>query len=202
MLPDHSTPPQEIRCENVTDEIIASYAEQGYIQAFAEEVMRYDLSQALPHVALPIEVAYAVWEPERMHDFFRIYHASFCERPGFPDWSEAKWIDWTANDPSFRSDLSMLAIVQEQVVGFVTNAEDGEAQQGYLIQIGVHPQWRAQGLGAALLARSLQAWREAGREAVILHVNINNPGAIHLFQQLGFVTIARRGKFSRRAMEH
>jgi len=201
MLPNHSTPPEEIRCENVTDEIIASYAAQGYILAFAEEVMRYDLSQALPQVTLPIEVTYALWEPEQTHDFFRMYHASFCERPGFPDWSEAQWIDWTANDPSFRPDLSMLAIVQEQVVGFVTSAEDEEEQQGYLIQIGVHPQWRAQGLGAALLARSLHAWREAGREAVILHVNSNNPGAMHLFQQLGFMSIARRGKFIRRAME-
>lgn len=202
MLPDPPALPEEIRCENMTDEMIASYAAQGYILAFAEEVMRYDLSQALPHVALPIEVAYAVWEPERTHDFFRVYHASFCDRPGFPDWSEAKWIDWTANDPSFRPDLSMLAMVQGQAVGFVTNAEDEEAQQGYLIQIGVHPQWRGQGLGAALLARSLHVWREAGRAAAMLHVNSNNPGAMHLFQQLGFMSIARRGKFVRRAMEH
>jgi ribosomal protein S18 acetylase RimI-like enzyme len=29
----------------------------------------------------------------------------------------------------------------------------------------------------------------------MLHVNINNPGAIHLYQQLGFVIVGRRGKF-------
>lgn len=202
MLYDHSTPPEEIRCENVTDEIIASYAKQGYILTFVEEVMRYDLSQTIRHITVPVEISYCVWTPERTHDFFSVYNASFCERPGFPGWSEAEWVDWTANDPSFRPDLSMLAMVQDQAVGFVTNSEDEEAQQGYLIQIGVHPHWRTQGLGAALLARSLQAWREAGREAVILHVNSNNPGAMRLFRQLGFMSIARRGKFIQRAREN
>jgi ribosomal protein S18 acetylase RimI-like enzyme len=81
-------------------------------------------------------------------------------------------------------------------VGFVTNADEG--QHGYTIQVGVHPNWRGQGLGAALTTYALQKWQETGKEAVILHVNVNNPGAMRLYQQLGFVVIRRRGKFSRR----
>jgi Acetyltransferases len=199
---DHSIPVEEVRCENVTDEVITSYAEQGYTLTFAEEVIRYDLSQAFPHTSIPLEVSYFSWMPERAHDFFLVYDASFRERPGFPGRSEAEWIHWTADDPTFRADLSVLAAVQNQAVGFVTNAENEEAkvQQGYIIQVGVHPQWRGQGLGTALIARSLQAWREVGKEAVVLDVNVNNPGAIRLYQQLGFVVVRRRGKFSRRAV--
>ena len=197
---DHSIPPEDIRCENVTDEVIASYAEKGYLLTFVEEVMRYDLSRALPQVVVPFEVSYLSWAPERTHEFFTVYDASFRERPGFPGWSETEWVQWTSGDPAFRPDLSVLAVVQDQAVGFVTNAEDEEApaRHGYLIQVGVHPQWRGQGLGAALTTHALQAWRKAGKEAVILHVNVNNPGAIRLYQQLGFVIVRRRGKFARR----
>ena len=201
MVQDQSAPSEEIRCENVTDETIALYAEKEYTLTFAEEVMCYDLSRAIPRVVVPFEVSYLNWAPERTHDFFTAYDASFRERPGFPGWSEAEWVRWTSGDPVFRSDLSVLAVVQGQAVGFVTNAEyeEAKAQQDFLIQVGVHPQWRGQGLGAALTARSLQAWRETGKEAVILDVNVNNPGAIRLYQQLGFVVVRRRGKFSRRA---
>ncbi|GHO57562.1 GNAT family N-acetyltransferase [Ktedonobacter robiniae] len=195
---NHPVPLKDIRCENVTDEVLASYAEKGYMLTFAEEVMRYDLSRALSQIALPFKVSYFSWAPERTHDFFTVYDASFRERPGFPGWSETEWVHWTSGDPAFRPDMSVLAVVQDQVVGFVTNAEDEEmpAQHGYLIQIGVHPEWRGQGLGAALITHALQTWRKAGKKAVILHVNVNNPGAIRLYQQLGFVVVRRRGKFA------
>lgn len=200
MKQNHSVPSDDIRSENVTDEIIASYAKKGYTLTFAEEVMCYDLSRALPHVIMPLEVSYVSWEPERTHDFFSVYDASFRERPGFPGWSETEWVQWTSGNPTFRPDMSVLAVTQGQAVGFVTNAEDEEApaQHGFLIQVGVHPDWRGQGLGAALITHSLQTWRETGKEAVMLHVNINNHGSIRLYQQLGFVIVRRRGKFARR----
>ncbi len=199
MVQEHSVPREEIRCENVTDEVIAAYTEQGYALTFAEEVMLYDLSRAISHRVVPLEVSYLSWTPERAHDFFMVYDTSFRERPGFPALSEAEWVHWTSDDPAFRPDLSVLAVVQGQVVGFVTNAayEEDAKQYGYIIQIGVHPQWRGQGLGAALMTHSLQAWRETGLEAVLLHVNVNNPGAIRLYQQLGFVIVRQRGKFLR-----
>jgi ribosomal protein S18 acetylase RimI-like enzyme len=197
MTQDHFIPSTEIRSENITDELVASYKAQGYTLDFAEEVMRYDLSRTPPPISVPFEISYLNWTPERAHTFFTVYDAAFRERPGFPGWSEAEWVDRTASDPAFRSDLSFLAMVRFQAVGFVTN--DDEGQHGFLSQVGVHPDWRGQGIGTALTIRTLQKWQETGKEAVILHVNVNNPGAIHLYQQLGFVVIWRRGKFSRPA---
>ncbi|QBD76819.1 GNAT family N-acetyltransferase [Ktedonosporobacter rubrisoli] len=197
MEQDHSKRPREVYCEDVTDEVVASWAEQGYTLAFAEEVMRYNLSQGLPRVVVPFEVSYLAWEAAHIHDFFSLYVASFRERPGFPEWDEACWLQWVSDDPAFRADLSFLALVQGQAVGFITNAEDEEepARCGYLIQVGIHPKWRGRRLGTVLITHALQAWRAVGREAVLLHVNVNNPGAIRLYQQLGFVCIRRRGKF-------
>ena len=67
----------------------------------------------------------------------------------------------------------------------------------HIIQMGVHPAWRGQRIAAALVTRSLRSWQEEGKDTVLLHVNINNPGVIHLYQQLGFVIIRRRGRFQR-----
>ncbi len=170
---------------------------------FAEEVMNYDLSLALPHVTPPSFVSYLTWDAQSIHAFFTIYQAAFRERPGFPGWEEEEWIHWVSDNPLFRPDLSFLAVVQGQAVGFVTNAEDEATlgQNGYLIQVGVPPQWRDQKLGSALVVRSLQAWQEEGKKAVILHVNSNNPEALRLYQQLGFAIVKRRGKFRQLSAE-
>ena len=195
MEQEHS--PAEITCENVTGEITASYTEKGYTLTFAEEVMRFDLSQAIPQVVVPPDISFFPWASESRHDFFVAYDASFRHRPGFPGWSEREWVGWTSNNPTFRPDLSYLALVQGQAAGFITNEEDDTIPEptGYINQVGVDPRFRRQGIGAALVVRSLQAWQEEGKVAVMLHVNVNNPGAIRLYQQLGFSIVARRGKF-------
>lgn len=200
---DQATTPESIPCEDVTDEIVAACASQGYALTFAEDVMRYDLSdtaRALPHIDLPVVVDYLEWTPERAHDFFAVYAAAFRERLGFPGWSEAEWVRWTADDPTFRPDLSVLTVIQGQAVGFITcgDYEEEQARTGFVIQVGVHPEWRGRGVGAALMIHALTAWRAAGKEAVLLDVNVNNPVAGRLYEQLGFVVVRRRGKFSRR----
>jgi mycothiol synthase len=197
-------PEREVTCEDVTDEIISAYGSQGYALTFAEDVMRYDLSntgRTLPQIDLPVAVEYLEWTPERAHNFFVVYDAAFRERPGFPGWSEEEWVHWTAADPTFRPDLSVLAVIQGQSVGFITCAdyEEEQARSGFVIQVGVDPRWRGRGLGAAMMVHALRAWRDAGKEAVMLDVNVNNPVAIRLYEQLQFVVVRRRGKFSRRS---
>jgi len=197
MTQSHFSHADDITCENITNEVIASYAAKGFTLFFAEKVMHYDLSVVLPHLTSPPLVSYLTWDSQSIHAFFTVYQAAFQERPGFPGWSEEEWVRWISSDPTFRPDLSFLAIAQGQPVGFVTNAEDEAVpeQNGYLIQMGVHPQWRGQKLATALVVRSLHAWQQEGKKSVILHVNVNNPAAIQLYQQLGFTLVRQRGKF-------
>jgi mycothiol synthase len=196
---DNAISARVVSCEDVTDEIVAAYASQGLELTFAEYVMRYDLSdpaRTLPQIDLPV-FDYLEWTPERAPDFFAVYAAAFRERPGFPGWSEAEWLRWTAGDPTFRPDLSVLAVLDGHAVGFITGADSEEqARSGFVIQVGVHPTFRGRGLGAALMIHALGAWRDAGKEAVLLDVNVNNPSAIRLYEQLQFVVVRRRGRFS------
>lgn len=191
-----SSSDEEFTSETLTDEIIASYVEQGFTLVFAEDVMRYDLSRAVPEIAAPpTTISYRTWDAEHSHAFFTVYDAAFRERPGFPGWSEAEWVRWVSDDPAFRPDLSYLAVAQGQAVGFITTGEDEQAPErhGYIIQVGVLPQWRGEGIGAALVARALAAWRDERKDGVLLHVNSNNPTARRLYERLGFSVVGRRG---------
>ncbi len=185
-----------VTCEQLTDEIIAEYQKRGFTLAFAEEVMRFDLSQIIPLVALPADIACFPWNTQHIPAFFAVYQAAFRERPGFPRWTMEQWVNWHTDDATFRPDLTLLAVAQEQPAAFIASTNDAEVQQiGWISQLGVHPQWRGRGLAAALISQNLLAWHSEGKQAVMLHVNVNNPGAMQLYQRLGFTVVGRRGAF-------
>jgi ribosomal protein S18 acetylase RimI-like enzyme len=189
-------PEEVINCEHISESLVASYKKRGFTLFFSEEIMAYDLTLSVPEIDAIQPLTYKTWDIHTAHDFFGVYQAAFRERPGFPGWSEEEWIRWTTDDPSFRPDLSSLALIEDQPVGFITNAEEAieSGNFGFIVQMGVDPRWRGQRVGTALISRTLQAWQNEGKQAVMLHVNNNNP-ALHLYYQLGFISVGRRGKF-------
>jgi ribosomal protein S18 acetylase RimI-like enzyme len=58
---------------------------------------------------------------------------------------------------------------------------------GAVQNLGVTPEHRGRGLGAALLRRALEGFWNAGLQRAFLEVTAQNVGAIHLYQSLGFV---------------
>jgi mycothiol synthase len=61
---------------------------------------------SLADLAALVELA----EECRLADqFFRAYHASFRERPGFPGWSAAEWIGGRIDDENAKPEWSLLA---------------------------------------------------------------------------------------------
>lgn len=190
--------PQRIRCEDVTEEITEKYHKLGYELVLQEYVMEHTLDD-IREVDMPYALSFQCWSQTLEEEFFKVYRASFKDRPGFPGWSLEKWVDWISSDPDFRPDLTYLATVDNQAVGFIASAREVEFsdKHGYIIQVGVVPEWRRRGVAAALTNKSLEAWREKGRESVLLHVNQNNPGAIRLYESLGFTSIRLRGTFQK-----
>jgi GNAT superfamily N-acetyltransferase len=66
-------------------------------------------------------------------------------------------------------------------------------QRVYLIaNVAVHPDYRRKGIARALTQRAMQHARDKKVENIWLHVRDDNPGAIDLYKQLGFVERARR----------
>ena len=56
-----------------------------------------------------------------------------------------------------------------------------------MLGIGLLPEWRARGVGAALLARTLEATEAARMTRVEIEVFASNTRASRLFERAGFV---------------
>ena len=61
-----------------------------------------------------------------------------------------------------------------------------------IANVATHPDYRRRGIGRALTERVVRQAREKNAAAIWLHVRDDNPGAIRLYQELGFQEVARR----------
>ncbi|MEH1013235.1 GNAT family N-acetyltransferase [Micromonospora sp. CPCC 206060] len=184
-----------VETEALTDGAAALFASRGLHRIFAEDVMRFDLAgTALPDVAVPAGIRLAAWSTALAPRFFAVYTAAFAGRPGFPGWSAERWVDWTAGDEEFRPGWSLLATDDTGTddtgsdVAFVTCA------QGWIVQVGVRPEQRGRGLGAALVTEALRRMRADAVREVLLDVNVDNPAG-QLYRRLGFAVVGRRARF-------
>src|SRR5581483_483999 len=116
------------------------------------------------------------------------------DRPGFPGWSQARWVEWISDDEDFRAEWTLLASLGPADVGFIV----GDAT-GWITQMGVVPSARGRGTGAALVGEAVRRMRSAGVEAITLNVNVNNQPAAALYRRLGFTRIGRRARYQARA---
>ncbi len=182
-----------IRTESITPDAETLYARFQFTQAVASNVMRHALQGALPTAPFPPDITLAQWSDALAEKFFEAFHASFRDRPGFVAPSAQEWISCQSDDPDFSPDLSWLASHAGQPVGFIVCAPR------WLSQVGVRPEWRGRGLGAAFVAQMLQQTQREGGTEVLLDVNVNNPTATRVYARLGFEVVGRRGRYVRKS---
>ena len=66
-------------------------------------------------------------------------------------------------------------------------------QKVFLIaNVATHPEFRRQGIARQLTSAAMQRAREKRADSIWLHVRDDNPGAIQLYQELGFMERCRR----------
>lgn len=111
-----------------------------------------------------------------------------------------------SRDDSFRrwasrvtetATLPMMGYVWEQDGHIIGNASlipfRHQGKRLFLVaNVAAHPDYRRRGIGRALTERVMKQARDKGAAAIWLHVRDDNPGAIKLYQDLGFQEIARR----------
>jgi [ribosomal protein S18]-alanine N-acetyltransferase len=69
------------------------------------------------------------------------------------------------------------------------------AEEAHITLLGIHPNYRRQGLGQLLLLTLLQRAIALELAWATLEVNIHNSGAINLYQKLGFQIMGKRKKY-------
>ncbi|MBA3946684.1 MAG: GNAT family N-acetyltransferase [Herpetosiphonaceae bacterium] len=166
------------------------YVAAGFAFALAEDEMRRDLSLPIATHVLPTGMIYRSWTAEVAPAFFSVYSQAFRERPGFPGWSAEMWCRNMTGHDEFCPDLSLLVSAGETDIGFAICAvENEQAEAGHIIQIGVVPAYRHQGVGNALLAEVMRRFKAADLRYATLEVNVNNPEALRVYQHNGFEQI-------------
>jgi ribosomal protein S18 acetylase RimI-like enzyme len=179
-----------VETESLTAAGAALFASRGLRQVFAEDVMRIELHET-PTADWPAGAVVTEWAAGTAGRFHAVYREAFRDRPGFPDEAASEWIAEYDEDDDFRPGWSVVVSLPGLGdVGFMT------AALGWIVQVGVVPQARGRGIGAALVRESLGRMAASGGAEAWLNVNVNNPGAARLYRRLGFVARGRRARYT------
>ena len=109
---------------------------------------------------------------------------------------DARFLSWASHMAETAS-MPLTGFVWEEHGWIVGNASlipfRDHGKRVYLIaNVATHPEYRRRGIGRALTKRAMNHASAKNGTAVWLHVREDNPGAITLYQGLGFQEIARR----------
>ncbi|HMH83346.1 MAG TPA: ribosomal protein S18-alanine N-acetyltransferase [Gemmatimonadales bacterium] len=130
--------------------------------------------------------------PARLAD---IADVAAIERAVFSD-------PWSANDVAECIPAGvpfLVALSRGSVVGYVVAQR--AADEGEILNLGVAPAHRRQGVGRALVEGVLRLLAARGVRHVYLEVRESNAGARQLYQSLGFSEVTRRARYYRRPVE-
>jgi mycothiol synthase len=132
---------------------------------------------------------------DRDDEVRRAHNASFTEHHGSAERDADAWQSMFTGQRSFRPELSVLALEDGAVVGYVLayvyeadTAATGISET-HFGQIGVLPRARGRGLASAVISAALRAGAEHDCKRAGLEVDTDNvTGALRLYESLGFVT--------------
>jgi GNAT superfamily N-acetyltransferase len=183
---------------------VALHEAAGFRPARWYSDMRRDLRQPIPAEPDIGGVRIELYEPVLAEQVRLAHNDAFADHWGSEPITPEVWARDLVGDPSFRSDLSLVALDGDQIVGYSANyvaESDWEAagiREGWVGQLGVRRPWRRRGLATALLVRSMTTFAAAGLEAATLGVDTENPtGAVGVYERVGFVAIRRSVRLQR-----
>lgn len=106
------------------------------------------------------------------------------------------FLNWASHMAETAS-MPLTGYIWEQEGRIVGNASlipfrDRGKRVFLIANVATHPEFRRRGIGRALTERAMVQARAKNASAIWLHVRDDNPGAIKLYEGLGFREIARR----------
>ena len=155
--------------------------------AAAGNLRPLNILRDLPRVADLIELCFAnSMDSEGQHYVQQMRRAS----------RDASFMRW-ANNAIESASMPLSGFVWEQDGRIVGNASlvpfRYKGKRIYLIaNVATHPNYRRQGIARALTERTMQHARQRGAQELWLHVRKDNPGAVQMYADLGFVERAYR----------
>ncbi|HEX2073392.1 MAG TPA: GNAT family N-acetyltransferase [Geodermatophilus sp.] len=170
--------------------------------AFEPERWYFDMERPLtdlprPEPAPGVDLVPFTWD--RDEEVRLAHNVAFTDHFGSTERDQVSWRAWFTGQKAFRPDLSVLALADGAVVGYVlayvyeADTRATGVRQSHFGQIGVLPRARGRGVASAAIAAALRAAADAGCGTAGLQVDSeNSTGALRLYQRLGFQQLRTR----------
>lgn len=166
--------------------------------------MQRDLSEAIPAVQLPGDLALRVYAPDLSAAVQAAFNEAFRDHWSFDPVSDEDWQMFFIERTSFRPDLTYVVMDGAEVAGFsfncVSAAENArrQASEGWVEVLAVRRSWRKRGVATALLCASMHAFKAEGLQHAMLGVDTENlSGALRVYEGVGFKPIKRYIQFQK-----
>lgn len=154
--------------------------------------MERSLSEPIPEAQLP--EGFRLRSPggeEDAETWVETFNETFVEHWNHWDITVEAFLH-KQGDPSYRSDLSLVAIAPDGTMAALCDCSilenDGpSSKQGWITVLGTRAAFRKQGLGRGILQAALGNFKAEGLDSVILYVDAENlSGATRLYESVGF----------------
>jgi mycothiol synthase len=198
-----------VSCHDHLQDRIDLFESHSFVPSRYAYRMRRDLSLPIPDVSMPPGIQMIHWKSELDQQTMDAANDAFRDHWGFIPVSVEQWRLWFTGHPSFRPDLTYLAVAEgldrQEVIGLCLNRVMDErnrldgVKEGWVQEVAVRRGWRGKGIATALLCASMQAFKVSGLHHAGLAVDTENlTGALRIYERLEFEVIQRFITFLKR----
>lgn len=166
--------------------------------------MQRDLSEPIPAVQLPADLALRVYTPELSDAVQAAFNEAFRDHWSFDPVTAEDWQIFFIGRSSFRPDLTYVVMDGDEVAGLSINGISPEENarhgrsEGWVEELAVRRPWRKRGVATALLCASMHAFKAEGLQHAMLGVDTQNlSGALRVYEGVGFKPIKRYIQFEK-----
>lgn len=150
----------------------------------------------LPIDAMPLPEGFTIRPLDggsELEAWIEAFNLSFIDHWNHHDMTIERRLHWM-NSLDYRPELDLVAIAPDGTLAafsycFIETANNQRmgVRDGWIGDLGTRRGYRKRGLARALLAESMDRFKQAGMDTAKLGVDAQNPnGALHLYESLGF----------------
>ncbi len=173
-------------------QLITHLESRGFVRSdFHMHAMERPLDDSLPEPQLPPEYCLrSVAGEHEVHQRAAAAHAAFESSKPIERYTEG-YLRFMRS-PVYTPELDLVAVAPGGTfAAFCLCWLDPVNQVGHFEPVGTHPDFRRQGLGAAVLNAGLRHMRARGMKTASVCVESDNPAAKSLYEAVGFRVIHR-----------